>query len=635
MNAKIIKIAFISIAALLLSINFIAGLCGIGIGNDLSENRTMAEAPTLSLNTISEFPSQFEEYYNDNFPMRSYCVTAYNSMCYYLFKQGYNDNLVIGEDDWIFYRLSYYSNTYKRNDLLTEDDLKSIANYLIFYRDYCKDRGIEFYFVCPPDKSEVYPEKMPENIKQTGDISVLDQLEQYLSENTDIKVINVKNALLENKDKAQLYYSNGTHWNYYGSFVGYNEIISAISKDFPDINAVTEEQLVISPDERYIDNYIRKIGWGDIDTIQTHSPKLRETAYTNTSIPVPQSYGSNYNGDIIQSTNPSAAPNKLLVFRDSYVTWLQPYLSSSFGEVNYLWKTGMDTVAIDDVQPTILLFEVLERNLPNLLQASKSDLISNSVTANIPECQYSDKFHLSLDKAENSGSKVNVIGWCYIENCDTANQEKYVRFNLADGTSLDYKADTYYSNIGDYFENNKYDYARFSLTVPSAAFSSDIVSLQYIIQDGDDYFISNKIAFPGYTEKPATITQTDTVISPVSDITLSASESEIKVNLDLIKKTADGKSIEVKGWGYIVDCDTENQDKFVRLNLSDGTYLDYLANSYYSNIGDYFENNKYDYARFSLAVPIEQIGDEIKSLQIIFSENGKYYASKQIECVIE
>lgn len=83
------------------------------------------------------------------------------------------------------------------------------------------------------------------------------------------------------------------------------------------------------------------------------------------------------------------------------------------------------------------------------------------------------------------------------------------------------------------------------------------------------------------------------------------------------------------------DCDTENQDKFVRLNLSDGTYLDYLANSYYSNIGDYFENNKYDYARFSLAVPIEQIGDEIKSLQIIFSENGKYYASKQIECVIE
>lgn len=478
--------------ALMISLPIIAGVFGFGNEQALSENRVLAEAPEFSFDTIEEYPSKFEAYYNDNFPMRGYCVTAYNSMCYYLFKQGYNENLVIGDDNWIFYRPGYYENTYKRNDLLTDEELESIANYLLYYRDYCKKQGIEFYFVCPPDKSEVYPEKYPENIKQSGDISLLDQLEQYLMNNTDIKVINVKNALIDGKDTNQLYYSNGTHWNYYGSYIAYKEIMERIAVDFPEIEILSESDLTVVDDEKYCSGFYDRIVWDDFETWQKQKLVVKDISYVSSVSDEHKMYGSDYRSMVITKKQ-NVAPYKMLIYRDSFTEALLPYISSSIEDVTYLWKIAIDAPAIDAQKPDIFIYEALERHIPSVLSASKS--FNHPVTIN-NKLVNSENMKICLDSVVESTTDLTIKGWSYIIDTDTRNQGKYIRFNFADGTSSDYKAQSYYSNIGDYFKNNKYDYARFSLSVRSEMFTSDIVSMQFIIEDNGQYYISTTIPFP-------------------------------------------------------------------------------------------------------------------------------------------
>ena len=195
---------------------------------------------------------------------------------------------------------------------------------------------------------------------------------------------------------------------------------------------------------------------------------------------------------MINTNISEAAQYKMFVCRDSFSTWLSPYISSSVKEATYVWKIELDAAAIEAEKPDIFLYEVLERYIPNLLTISTT----YKPPISISNVLNSENMKLCLDVAVKTDDGITVKGWSYIINTDTRNQGKYVRFNFADGTSSDYKAQSYYSNIGDYFKNNKYDYARFSLSVRSEMFTSDIVSMQFIIEDNGQYYISTTIPFP-------------------------------------------------------------------------------------------------------------------------------------------
>lgn len=491
MFSKIFKITFVVIIAIIIATPLMISITGVNLNYDLNENRVLSAKPQFSWSTIETFPEKFDSYYNDNFQTRSYCIQGYNAMNYYLFKQGYNDTLVMGEDDWIFYQPSIYSNDYKRNNLLSERDLKSIADYLSMAKNFCESQGTEFYFVCAPNKSEVYPEKYPSNIKQKDGYSVLDQLEEYLTTNTDIKVINVKNTLLENKGDTTLYYSNSTHWNYYGSYIAYKEIMNTIRQDFPDLKILTDEELMMVEDEDYVDGYIEKTKWTDIETKQKMTLSLKEKNYTYEELPAPENYETKYKDSLIKTRINTSDREKLLVYRDSFFTWLLPYVSNSFNEVTYCRKFDIDLNAIETEKPTLFIYEILERHLPSLLMESKT-YVCPIVIENI---EPTEDMIVCVDKITATDYSLSVAGWNYLPDKDTAKQKKYIRFNLADGSKADYEVQSYYSNIGEYFENGKYDYARFNFVVNNIDFILNIVTMQFIIEDEGRYYSSSEINF--------------------------------------------------------------------------------------------------------------------------------------------
>lgn len=109
-------------------------------------------------------------------------------------------------------------------DHFSDDQLASITAALVETRDYLAGKGIEFYVMCAPNKEIIYAENMPDTIARVSEVSRGRQLSDYVNQNTDLVFVYPKDALIERKGEAQLYYLTDTHSNQKGSFVMMQEL---------------------------------------------------------------------------------------------------------------------------------------------------------------------------------------------------------------------------------------------------------------------------------------------------------------------------------------------------------------------------------------------------------------------------
>lgn len=120
----------------------------------------------------------------------------------------------------------------------TEEEMAAIAANLTATRDHLGAQGIEFYAMCIPNKEIVYAENMPDTIARVNEVSRGEQLADYLDENTDLVFVYPKDALMANKEKAQLYFSTDSHSNMIGAFVNMQEFFKTVYGTHAEIDSV-------------------------------------------------------------------------------------------------------------------------------------------------------------------------------------------------------------------------------------------------------------------------------------------------------------------------------------------------------------------------------------------------------------
>ncbi len=120
----------------------------------------------------------------------------------------------------------------------TEEEMAVIAANLTATREHLAARNIEFYTMCIPNKEIIYAENMPNTIARVNEVSRGEQLANYLHENTDLVFVYPKEALLANKDKAQLYYSTDSHSNQIGAFVNMQDFFRTVYGTHAEIDSV-------------------------------------------------------------------------------------------------------------------------------------------------------------------------------------------------------------------------------------------------------------------------------------------------------------------------------------------------------------------------------------------------------------
>ncbi len=190
------------------------------------DNRTLAEFPELNINSIGNFPPDFEQYFDDRIGYRDNIIATYTSLNDNFFGELVHPSYTYGQDGYIFFRPGITVSNF--------DFLANFANFIKRFQDYCEDRDIYFIYMLNPSKSIIYEEYLPKGYSlNKSDINF------FISELERLKVNFYWSApdLIELANTKQVYNKqfDAGHWNDIGAYFASSNLLNIIKQDFPKI----------------------------------------------------------------------------------------------------------------------------------------------------------------------------------------------------------------------------------------------------------------------------------------------------------------------------------------------------------------------------------------------------------------
>ncbi len=330
-----------------------------------SEKRELAPMPSLSLDTIETFPTEFEAFFDDHLPWRSDIIQLNTSIDLLVFDTVDNPKVIRGKNDWLFYKNALDLSpldSYIKGSLFTPEELGQITDILTKINDIAEKNDVQFVLVMIPDKERVYADYLPSAFSKASDYRAYSQLYSHLTQYSDITIVDLEPTLQEGRTYYPTYFQTDTHITRYGGYLGTQEILAAIGEQ-----TVPPENLLIHLNE--------SPHTGDLVTLASLSPDL---IYEYP--PVVENYPENAQVTEAQYKNISAPEvkiesnlndgKKMLFYGDSFRLYLMPFLSQHFGESIY-YSNRITEEELTDViareEPDIIVLEYVERYLPFLL----------------------------------------------------------------------------------------------------------------------------------------------------------------------------------------------------------------------------------------------------------------------------
>jgi alginate O-acetyltransferase complex protein AlgJ len=373
---KLEKLIILVIFLLSIYLPFIGSFVQKGKTVSSVENRNLAKLPDLpqSLRSFVDYPERFNAYYTDNFGFRDILTETYYQITDKRVSKTQFDDVTFGRNDWLF--LGSIKPGYDRYDdpigdainrnLFTENELIDFTQSIMEINNWLKNKGIEYLYIIAPNKHTIYFENLPEYISKIGHESSTDQLVNYLLEHTDVNVLDLRQPLIEQKKKHQVYFKTDSHWNHYGANVAQYEIMKKISNFFP--NKISPHLL---RDNQFKITHMNGGDLAGLAKLQNIMETNPQPIFERGCIPVnenPAHVGEKTHTIVCETKTLNA-----LIFRDSFFWALKPYISREFKRSTYIWGR-LDylllTEYIDKENPDIVIEEVVERSLPYKLEST-------------------------------------------------------------------------------------------------------------------------------------------------------------------------------------------------------------------------------------------------------------------------
>lgn len=297
-----------------------------------TEKRNLENFPKFK---FGQFSDDFLQYYEDNFGLRYSFMRLASNLKIKLFKT-YPKNIDLkvlkGKDGWLFYKLGNEIEDFQGKVPLSNSAINEIKLRHKEITDFLNNSGAKFYVLILPDKSTVYSEFLLDGIISSKK-STKTRISQLLSLN--LGFIYPKNLLLENKNKGLLYFKTDTHWTYLGAYFGYLSLMENLKNDFD----IKEKPLSSFKKEEYINKT------PDLADIINIGEKSFEKSVK------------------FSCNNDAHKINKrVLVFGDSFLEYLKPYLECTFYEVKFINQPVFKKEIVENFNPDIVIMEIVQRN---------------------------------------------------------------------------------------------------------------------------------------------------------------------------------------------------------------------------------------------------------------------------------
>lgn len=195
------------------------------------ENRTLASFPDIlddNYHLNDGVKSGLENWLNDNIGFRDQFVQTASKVKFSVFGIKSNNKVYAGKDGWYFYTMDNNIQIAQGTYPLDQITLEAIRVNQEAINQRFKDQGIEYILVLPVSKASIYPEMIQAGKYEVRETPV-DIVANYLEATTDIKIVRLKDALLEKKKEEDVFFKTDTHWNEVGAYTAYKTIINKMN----------------------------------------------------------------------------------------------------------------------------------------------------------------------------------------------------------------------------------------------------------------------------------------------------------------------------------------------------------------------------------------------------------------------
>lgn len=358
----------------------------------LNENRVLTPLPAFKsdIAEIAKFSDAFQAYFNDHFGLRNTLIRLNFLYKYRLLGVSPSSQVIVGKKGWFFYNRDGVVDDYRGLSPFDENKLQKLCFSFELKKKWLALHGIKYLLAIPPNKEFIYSEYLPDGIKRrVRNRTGLDDFAEYLLKNSAVDIVDLRPALLQAKKNKPTYLQTDTHWNSYGAFIGYRTITDPISGWFPEVHALSLNDFDIVEQTR--------LG-GDLANMAGGTEFIKEADFKFK--PLHSSVTSSIKGDsseIIALQENDSLP-RALVFGDSFIWALFPFLSENFQHVKYLtqikWypETPIQDL-INSEKPDIVIEETVERSLKGL-----TDFISTQTE--VTKKMYGDLFKAAHNRVK-------------------------------------------------------------------------------------------------------------------------------------------------------------------------------------------------------------------------------------------
>lgn len=299
-------------------------------------------------------------------------IKLFNHLNIFIFRSSpVNIKAFVGKEGW-FFMSGEEIKTYSGTSLFTQNELNEFKDEMLLRKKMAEENNAHFFIAIVPNKSNIYPEYMPDHIIKTNGAGYGKQLLNFLQEN-NFPVIDLYTPLLNSKKDAELYYHTDTHWNNYGAFMACNAVLNEFGKYAPNVkpldlriykpHTVIEEAGDIAK-MFSMEHELKEKNPTPVRPGGSVSYEKKQNKYTPTKgFPYPDDY------EYTRYTNNDSLPT-VLIIRDSFGKKIFPYISEQSKKCVAIydgWHYGRNEKIIKEEKPDIILLLVLESNLRNVL----------------------------------------------------------------------------------------------------------------------------------------------------------------------------------------------------------------------------------------------------------------------------
>lgn len=355
---------------------------------ETSENTELAEWPKWKEDGTcnQDYLEEVGEYFENHFAFRQHFVTANALLRGKIFRTGSTDQVIVGEDDWLYFGGTI--NDYRGRNLLSERELYNVVHNIRLMQSYVQQNGSQFVLMVIPNKNTLYDEAMPYYIKP-GDTSNLERLTGMLSEQ-GVEYIDVKE--LFQKENDVLYFHRDSHWNNKGAVLAYNALMEKLGREHETYLNVPYE--------------LEKIHIGDIDEMLYPYGFEKEEEYI-----YDKKFSYQYVNDVkdnmdawVQTEN-LQKDGSILMYRDSFGESILPFVADEMGQGYFSRLVPYNLTQTEELHPQYVVVEKVERNIQDF--AKSIPIMEGPMIENQNALEVKTK---SSVKTQKEGSYLSING---------------------------------------------------------------------------------------------------------------------------------------------------------------------------------------------------------------------------------